>query len=773
MGKKQWAVRSGAPRPALPTWHQVPRAVPPPLGPPGARPALSSLPAVVGGGTWSATGPGLRAAVGPPLGAPVSPTSPDRPAQSGRPPAPPAPRQSRWRRRPAQVLAGLGVVLAMLAGLVVSQSISGQAAPRKNVAPFLFALMGLANDPLVHYAGSSPEAGASWDISVTSGGEKLGTFTTAGQKYGVLTVSGVTYVKPPPSDLTRLDTNIPPSALRGQWIAGDSDVIGQLPANLAAPQDLANTLFSEIGQVSDYPLLGAPTVQIEGRPAQGLSLPDGTVLYVAASSPYQVLRVDQPSPRSSASFGASATGLPPVASPHAALPAALSAGANGMGATYATHHGFEDAAGVADLGQTDFEPETPTNVDQTYGDLIDQTKTLGSAPDIGVNTDYSHIGDLSCSDANCTVTENVTTTTTSAQPAALSGDISADMTANVTVDGEAGGGCTQTQILPITETSTMTCDDPDIAAPLSAIKAREQEEADAEGEDLNYTINFLADVSIEAMAEVQAQVTQQVDSEQAEQNAADQAAEQNIGCTLNSFVADTKVLIVGASTKPIQGVAVSDQIADSDPYSPIGQHHTITATHAIAADRDFIRPTVSGTGSGTINVTADHLFYDTTGSWTEAADLDPSDHLQAPGDGITTVQDIQPYTAASTTYLLTIDGVHTYYVEAGSTPVLVHNRGEGTILGDTSSLGGWIPSSIPSESQAVIGDIQEYGAEGQCAGSQFARPDTPRTFTNSGRNGGYQLPQVDSNGDAITGSDGSIYYTGTHYQTWIVAVPGS
>ncbi|MCW2899680.1 MAG: Pretoxin domain, partial [Streptosporangiaceae bacterium] len=32
-------------------------------------------------------------------------------------------------------------------------------------------------------------------------------------------------------------------------------------------------------------------------------------------------------------------------------------------------------------------------------------------------------------------------------------------------------------------------------------------------------------------------------------------------------------------------------------------------------------------------------------------------------------------TATQTTYDLTINGLHTYYVEAGTTPVLVHNSG--------------------------------------------------------------------------------------------------
>ncbi|MEU9625181.1 hypothetical protein, partial [Streptomyces sp. NPDC048155] len=39
--------------------------------------------------------------------------------------------------------------------------------------------------------------------------------------------------------------------------------------------------------------------------------------------------------------------------------------------------------------------------------------------------------------------------------------------------------------------------------------------------------------------------------------------------------------------------------------------------------------------------------------------------------------DAKAYTAHRTTYDLSIDGLHTYYVLAGATPVLVHNCGNG------------------------------------------------------------------------------------------------
>ncbi|MBY8853424.1 hypothetical protein K7G98_36410, partial [Saccharothrix sp. MB29] len=51
------------------------------------------------------------------------------------------------------------------------------------------------------------------------------------------------------------------------------------------------------------------------------------------------------------------------------------------------------------------------------------------------------------------------------------------------------------------------------------------------------------------------------------------------------------------------------------------------------------------------------------------------------GDGAPTVTDVERYTHFEPVYDLTVDGVHTYYVLAGETPILVHNCGSGSAPG--------------------------------------------------------------------------------------------
>ncbi|MGI5195186.1 putative T7SS-secreted protein [Streptomyces sp. CA-288835] len=133
---------------------------------------------------------------------------------------------------------------------------------------------------------------------------------------------------------------------------------------------------------------------------------------------------------------------------------------------------------------------------------------------------------------------------------------------------------------------------------------------------------------------------------------------------------------------------------------------------------------------------------------------------------------------------------HTWADPLGLSP----NYQVGQTLGDTSKLQGWIPSQVPAESRAVLQDIREFGVEAQGAGPQHMGPSLPRPFENSGKGGGYRLPEFDSSGNPVrytewgtvqsaqnpnwggerivTGSDGSAYYTPTHYQTYIVMETG-
>lgn len=427
----------------------------------------------------------------------------------------------------------LGVLAAVLAGLAASPLAPWRDEPQQQRAPFYLAVADLATLPMVHYTGSAPSAGTSWDLEVTREGERLGTFTASGQKTDVMTAGGKTYVKASPDLLASLPAGVSVAGLQGKWITGDDILTRALPQGLVAPSKLAYRLWLELGRTTRFPRVGAATVQIGTTPALRLLTPEGT-LYVSASSPYRVLRF-APKP------SATKTGHTSVAL-HAGL-------ATADLRSDAVDSGWSNQAastGLSSLGQTDFQQMSPSEVDRGFENLIGQSRKLNSAVNVGLSFDFDQTGNLFCSDTSCTVTENVTTSTTSAQATQLSGTVTAAMNATVTVNGESAGGCAQTESLPIKGTGTISCLDSAVAPVVAQIKAAKQEEADQEAQatgrsvSIPYTLSFLASVQIQAMANVQAEVDQTVAAERAEQNTAQQAENGAGGSAVTIYKAPAK-----------------------------------------------------------------------------------------------------------------------------------------------------------------------------------------------------------------------------------------
>ncbi|MFE0462255.1 Hint domain-containing protein, partial [Kitasatospora sp. NPDC058965] len=147
-------------------------------------------------------------------------------------------------------------------------------------------------------------------------------------------------------------------------------------------------------------------------------------------------------------------------------------------------------------------------------------------------------------------------------------------------------------------------------------------------------------------------------------------------CAIHSFAGDTPVLMADGTTKPISQIKVGDRITNAAPGAG-DQKHTVDVVHVTYTDTDFTALTVTTpAGPKTITTTQNHPFYDiTTGQFTKAGQLGVGEQLQTTGDGRLTVAGVRNYTDSFVTYDLTIDGLHTYYVLAGTAPVLVHNCG--------------------------------------------------------------------------------------------------
>ena len=152
------------------------------------------------------------------------------------------------------------------------------------------------------------------------------------------------------------------------------------------------------------------------------------------------------------------------------------------------------------------------------------------------------------------------------------------------------------------------------------------------------------------------------------------------------------------STRPISEVNVGDEVATTDPEKGEHSDQKVTQLHA-NRDTDLTDVTVStapaaadradktvGEGKGdrstrgptesVLETTAHHPFWDaTTGDWVDAAELTPgTSTLVGPDGQIQYVTAVDNFPGSKVMRDLTVATTHTYYVIAGSEPVLVHNN---------------------------------------------------------------------------------------------------
>ncbi|MEC3996358.1 RHS repeat-associated core domain-containing protein [Actinacidiphila sp. DG2A-62] len=148
------------------------------------------------------------------------------------------------------------------------------------------------------------------------------------------------------------------------------------------------------------------------------------------------------------------------------------------------------------------------------------------------------------------------------------------------------------------------------------------------------------------------------------------------GCRANSFPGSTRVLKDDGTSVPIQSVRVGDTIEATDPLTGVTKAEKVQAVIKTLTDTDFTDLTIAG-GVGAdpiVTSTQHHPYWDVTRHrWLDAADIHPGDTLRTPNGPAVHVTRVRNYTGHIVTYNLTISELHTYYVLAGATAVLVHN----------------------------------------------------------------------------------------------------
>ncbi|WJK42519.1 RHS repeat-associated core domain-containing protein [Solwaraspora sp. WMMA2056] len=157
----------------------------------------------------------------------------------------------------------------------------------------------------------------------------------------------------------------------------------------------------------------------------------------------------------------------------------------------------------------------------------------------------------------------------------------------------------------------------------------------------------------------------------------------------NSFVATTPVLMADGSRKPISDVEVGDVVLATDPTTGRTEGQEVTGLIVGTGEKNLVEVTVDldgadGDRTGTITATDNHPFWvESENRWVDAVDLKPGYAFETADHRPATVAGIRAWTEYETVHNLTVDTLHTYYVTAADTPVLVHNCvGEATVFFD-------------------------------------------------------------------------------------------
>ncbi|MFF5161413.1 polymorphic toxin-type HINT domain-containing protein [Streptomyces sp. NPDC000348] len=152
-----------------------------------------------------------------------------------------------------------------------------------------------------------------------------------------------------------------------------------------------------------------------------------------------------------------------------------------------------------------------------------------------------------------------------------------------------------------------------------------------------------------------------------------------VGGGRHSSTPGTLVLMADGSTKPIEDVRIGDEIVVTDPETGRTTIRKIVATIDTEDDKHFVDLPVSRKGARaaeSLTTTTTHPFWSPSeGAWLYAGELGPGMTLRTADGGTAGVTKTHEYRRLQRTHDLTVDGIHTYYVLAGETPVLVHNAG--------------------------------------------------------------------------------------------------
>ncbi|MFD3549044.1 polymorphic toxin-type HINT domain-containing protein [Streptomyces sp. NPDC058655] len=151
------------------------------------------------------------------------------------------------------------------------------------------------------------------------------------------------------------------------------------------------------------------------------------------------------------------------------------------------------------------------------------------------------------------------------------------------------------------------------------------------------------------------------------------------GETCNSFVPGTNVLMADGSAKPIEAVEIGDRVVATNAESGSSSVQPVVAQILGEGQKNLVEIKIDTDGTKgdaleTLTATDGHPFWaPALNKWLKATDLTAGQWLQSSAGTWLQVTEVKRWTQQKSVHNLTVASEHTYYVVAGTTPVLVHN----------------------------------------------------------------------------------------------------
>ncbi|MEU4690917.1 polymorphic toxin-type HINT domain-containing protein [Actinoplanes sp. NPDC023714] len=157
-------------------------------------------------------------------------------------------------------------------------------------------------------------------------------------------------------------------------------------------------------------------------------------------------------------------------------------------------------------------------------------------------------------------------------------------------------------------------------------------------------------------------------------------------CTLsarkNSFLPGTPVLLPGGATKAIEDLRVGDLVMATDPATGLTIAKPVTATIDGDGEKKLVDVTIDtdgdrGDATATVTATHNHPFWvPALAQWVDAERLAAKQKLRTSTGDLAEITAVRHRKESTEVHNLTVADIHTYYVMAAGTPVLVHNDDE-------------------------------------------------------------------------------------------------